>query len=76
VNVLRLKQYNNRKVNGYDTAKTPTLRQPVLGSIPRTGAPEIENKIEVWHINLLRCTRRVIRAVVQNASLFKLTCFV
>ena len=49
-----------------------SLRQPVLGSIPRKGTPEISSWLDIWHINLLTCMRRVIRTAVQRASLFRL----
>jgi len=41
------------------------LRQPVLGSIPRRGAPEIASKREISRAKLVRCTGRVIRADVR-----------
>jgi hypothetical protein len=46
------------------------LRQPVLGSIPRIDAPEIRTQLEIWHINLVTCMRRVTRAVVKHQSVF------
>ena len=45
------------------------LRQPVLGSTPRIGAPEIANKQEISRTKLLSCTGRVIRADVPQAFL-------
>ena len=45
------------------------LRQPVLGSIPRRGAPEIASKREISRAKLVRCTGRVMRAAVRQASM-------
>ena len=46
------------------------LRKPVLGSIPRTGAPETGSCLQFRHIELVRRTRHVIGAVVWHSTVF------
>ena len=51
--------------------KTGTaLRRPVLGSIPRTGAPELASKQEILRPKLVMFTGRVIGATARHALCF------
>jgi hypothetical protein len=47
------------------------VREPVLGSIPRKGAPEMGNQLQLWHNRA-----RVIWAVEQMRLCFSLSNFV